>query len=154
MEKKNINSVFKYDVPVNKNKQTKLGGMSGNTRKHKSQQQEDIFLEFMEKNSDIAKGFVKSDRVVADKKWQDLTVSLNSVGPPIKDIAGWKKVWSDWKISIRKKLSHNKRETKATGGGPYNQLVLSAAEERISQICGLHVMVDGISGAKVFCGNN
>ncbi|XP_075149355.1 uncharacterized protein LOC142240457 [Haematobia irritans] len=123
---------------------------AGSTRKHKNLQQEDIFLQFMDENPNIAKGFVKGDRLHADEKWARLTASLNSAGPPVKDVNSWKKVWSDWKVNIRKKLAHNKRETSATGGGPYSQLAVSPVEDRIAQLCGLYKMIDGVEGTKSY----
>lgn len=46
----------------------------------------------MEKHRDIARGFVKGDKVKADALWRELVEDLNAHGPPHKDISGWKKV--------------------------------------------------------------
>ncbi|KAL7723250.1 hypothetical protein ACLKA6_008712 [Drosophila palustris] len=100
-------------------------------RKHKNSVQDEIFLKFMEKQPDIARGFTKGDR------------------PPTKNVLGWKKVWSDWKGAIRKKLAHNRREKSATGGGPYAQLALSDAEQTVATLCGLYKMIEG-DGARAF----
>lgn len=45
----------------------------------------------MRENVDLAKGHIKGDKVAADAKWANIVSSLNSAGPPIKDVAGWKK---------------------------------------------------------------
>lgn len=45
----------------------------------------------MECHQDIARGYVKGDRVVAETFWAELTEKLNSSGPPTKDCNGWKK---------------------------------------------------------------
>jgi len=38
-------------------------------RKHKNGVQDEIFLEFMRRNEDIGRGFVKGDTVLVDAKW-------------------------------------------------------------------------------------
>nr|XP_041630770.1 uncharacterized protein LOC108085291 [Drosophila kikkawai] len=104
----------------------------------------------MEKNDDIARGYTKGDRVAVDAKWVELANDLNAAGPPVKDVGGWKKAWADWKTSIKKKLAHNKKESIATGGGPFNQMPLTDMETKIADLCGLFRMVDGIEGARSF----
>ncbi|KAI8126463.1 hypothetical protein CVS40_3537 [Lucilia cuprina] len=56
--------------------------------------------DFMEQHQDIAKGYVKGDRVTNEALWIILTEKLNSSGPPSNDCNGWKKTWADWKESI------------------------------------------------------
>ncbi|XP_033239465.1 uncharacterized protein [Drosophila pseudoobscura] len=114
--------------------------------KHKSSLQDEILVGFMKDNPDLAKGFVKGDRVVVDAKWAELCGALNAVGPPIKDALGWKKVWADWKTNIRKKMAKNKSETRATGGGPFAQQSLGELEEEVAKLCGLYEMVEGVGG--------
>lgn len=46
----------------------------------------------MEQHTDLARNFIKGDRLVADALWAELAGKLNSEGPPQKDINGWKKV--------------------------------------------------------------
>ncbi|XP_039968475.1 uncharacterized protein LOC120780276 [Bactrocera tryoni] len=81
---------------------------TSNMGKHKTQMQDNVFVEFMKLNQDLARGFIKGDRTIAADKWHALVCKLNAAGPPIKDIAGWKKVRLDWKMHVRKKLAHNK----------------------------------------------
>lgn len=56
----------------------------------------------------------------------------------------------DWKGNIRRKLAHNKSEVRQTGGGDYNQYVLTRTEESLAVVCGLYKAVEGIKGAKSF----
>lgn len=46
----------------------------------------------MESHPDMAKGFVKGDKVKHDQMWVELTNKLNACGPPNRDTATWKKV--------------------------------------------------------------
>ncbi|KAH8247509.1 hypothetical protein KR038_005385, partial [Drosophila bunnanda] len=101
-------------------------------------------LNFMKKNPDLAKGFVKGDRVASDAKWSDLTNALNAIGPPIKDVGGWKKVWCDWRSAIRKKIAKNMAGVRATGRSPYSQQVVTEVEEGLAKVCGLYEVVDEV----------
>ncbi|XP_036346162.1 uncharacterized protein LOC118755437 [Rhagoletis pomonella] len=118
--------------------------------KHKSSLQDSIMLRFMESNPDMAKGFIKGDKAKSDMQWRVLVDELNSNGPPTKDVVGWKKVWIDWKATVRKKIAHNNSEARATGGGPYNKYVLTSTEEKIGQICGIFKVVEGIENTRDF----
>ncbi|XP_002137862.3 uncharacterized protein [Drosophila pseudoobscura] len=114
--------------------------------KHKTSIQDDIMVEFMKDNPQIARGFVKGDRAAADAKWSKLTKALNAAGPPTKDPSGWKKVWSDWKIMVRKKLVRNKQEVESAGGQPYSLVAIQPIEEEIASLCGFFAMVNGVGG--------
>lgn len=50
----------------------------------------------------------------------------------------------DWKCSVKKKLTHNRAEVHATGGGRFNQFILSANENEVAQISGLFAIVKGV----------
>ena len=50
-----------------------------------------MIIEVMEMNPQLAKGFLKSDRLEGEKLWQTISGDLNSIGPPKKDCCGWKK---------------------------------------------------------------
>ncbi|KAL7725398.1 hypothetical protein ACLKA6_009739 [Drosophila palustris] len=63
---------------------------------------------------------------------------------------GWKKAWTDWKGVIKSKMAHNRRESVATGGGPYDQKYLQPAEEAIAVLCGLYKLVNGVKGTHTF----
>lgn len=51
----------------------------------------------------------------------------------------------DWKSTIKRKLAHNRSEMHATGGGAFNQYVLSANETEVAQITGLFSIVKGVA---------
>lgn len=51
-----------------------------------------MLLDKMLQKPDIARGFVKENRDQVAEFWKQLTVSLNSVGPPVKSEYEWKKV--------------------------------------------------------------
>lgn len=102
----------------------------------------------MESNQDIARGYVKGDKVLKESLWNNLTEKLNSSGPPTKDCSGWKKTWADWKVYVKNKLSHNRRENLKTGGGQYNKYVLSDVEESVARLSGIFRSVEGIVGAR------
>ncbi|XP_055621942.1 uncharacterized protein LOC129765563 [Toxorhynchites rutilus septentrionalis] len=100
-------------------------------------------VQLLEKNPDIAKGFIRGN---SGPFWNDCAAELNSLGPPIRDRSGWKKVWADYKSALKRKLSHNKREQRATGGGPNKTIHLSELEEQAVQLTGLLETVEGIPG--------
>ncbi|XP_062536329.1 uncharacterized protein LOC134205253 [Armigeres subalbatus] len=82
--------------------------------------------------------------------WENLAEQLNSLGPPIKDPAGWKKVWADWKSNLKRKLANNRKEQQATGGGPNRIIEFSALEERVIDLAGLTAAVEGIDNSIAF----
>ncbi|KAH8401548.1 hypothetical protein KR009_006378, partial [Drosophila setifemur] len=132
-------------------------------------------VDFMRKNPDLAKGYIKGDRAANDAKWAKLRNTLNAVGPPFKNISGWKKasknidrklykiitkyykivrmlevnvyniyifvlkVWSDWKITIRRKLVKNQE------GGPMVHQTICSNEEAVAIICDMYRTLSSIS---------
>ncbi|XP_050339521.1 uncharacterized protein LOC126765893 [Bactrocera neohumeralis] len=118
--------------------------------KHKSQSQKNVFSNFTGKNPDLAKNFVKGNRVAVEALWADVAKMLTSEGPQRTDVNGWKKVWSDWKGCIRKKIAHNKCESRATGRGQFNKFSLTPSEEEVAQICGIYTAVEGIAISSSF----
>ncbi|XP_062534185.1 uncharacterized protein LOC134203323, partial [Armigeres subalbatus] len=77
-----------------------------------------------------------------DDMWRDLTVRLNSLGPPTRTEKDRQKVWTDYKNSIKNKLAHNKREANATGGGPNAMKILSPMEEVVVKLLSLDKMIN------------
>ncbi|XP_049306791.1 uncharacterized protein LOC125779062 [Bactrocera dorsalis] len=114
--------------------------------KHKNRTQNTIIIEFMEKNPDILRGFTKRNKPTIESLWQELTESLNAAGPPHKDVNGWKKVITEWKSEIKRKLAHNKIESRATGGGPFSKYQLTPNEETIVRLCVISQTIEGIPG--------
>lgn len=45
------------------------------------------------------------DTTTFERLWNDLTVKLNSVGPPVHSNVEWKRVWSEHKYNKKRKLS-------------------------------------------------
>ncbi|XP_065094520.1 uncharacterized protein LOC135715036 [Ochlerotatus camptorhynchus] len=98
---------------------------------------------FMEENPDIAKGNkVTSSRESVTSLWWTLTDSLNSLGPPTCCVAAWQKVWTDKKLQIKHKLQHNKKELRATGGGPNTLKSFNDLEETIIRLLSLESAVN------------
>ncbi|XP_065091026.1 uncharacterized protein LOC135711979 [Ochlerotatus camptorhynchus] len=113
--------------------------------KSTTKNQYSTMVDLLEDHPDIARGFSRSD---TGAFWKNLAEDLNSLGGPEKDPAAWKKVWFDWKSNLKRKLAHNRREQRATGGGP-NKIVASL-EERVVALTGLTAAVDGIEDSIAF----
>nr|XP_029712742.1 protein PRRC2C-like [Aedes albopictus] len=101
----------------------------------------------MEANPSVAKGlkFCEGSGLTADafaRLWEELAVGLNSLGPPTRSVKDWQKVWTDFKLKVKNKLAHNKREVNATGGGPNSLKVLSPTEETVVKLLSLDKMVN------------
>ncbi|XP_058827436.1 uncharacterized protein LOC131690658 [Topomyia yanbarensis] len=104
-------------------------------------------IALLETRPDVAKGFSKGN---VAPFWSTLATELNSMGPPIKDSTGWKKVWFDYKSNLKKKLAHNVKELRATGGGPNKLIELSDLEEQAVCLTGLRATVEGVQHAISF----
>ncbi|XP_029733468.1 uncharacterized protein LOC115269191 isoform X1 [Aedes albopictus] len=101
----------------------------------------------MEAHPTVAKGlkFSEASGVSQDafvSVWKELAAGLNSLGPPIRTVKDWQKVWTDYKLKVKHKLAHNKREVNATGGGPNNMKVLSPCEEAVVEMLSLDKTVN------------
>ncbi|XP_070068058.1 uncharacterized protein [Drosophila takahashii] len=99
------------------------------------------------KDGNDAIGIYSGRRILVTTAWEDLATELNAHGPPCKTADGWRRVWKDWK---QKKIATNKKETRATGGGPFQQEALTASEDAIAVAIDLYQMVEGIAGAEAF----
>ncbi|XP_054745392.1 uncharacterized protein LOC129249786 [Anastrepha obliqua] len=97
-----------------------------------------------------AKKFTRSSPNEVEQFWESVREELNSLGPPSKSISEWKKVWSNFKSAIKKKLAHNKRELQATGGGENREQPLSSLEEDVAALVGLNDCVGGTKNSKEF----
>ncbi|XP_043644318.1 uncharacterized protein LOC122613948 isoform X1 [Drosophila teissieri] len=116
--------------------------------KHRTAQQDAIFVAFMERHPIISKNYLKGDKQAAEAAWKRLSNELNSVGPPVKEASEWKRVWKDWKSCIRKKITNNRLEdSKATGKGSLYQDTLTPLEDAVAVICDLYDMADTIAEA-------
>ncbi|XP_017070115.1 uncharacterized protein LOC108107209 isoform X2 [Drosophila eugracilis] len=117
--------------------------------KHRTAQQDAIFVAFMERHPIISKNYLKGDKQAAEAAWKRLSKELNSVGPPVKEACEWKRVWKDWKSCIRKKITNNRLEdSKASGKGSLYQDTLTPLEDAVAVICDLYDMADTIAEAR------
>ncbi|XP_058815963.1 uncharacterized protein LOC131679275 isoform X2 [Topomyia yanbarensis] len=101
----------------------------------------------MNEHPHIAKGskFAENENFSKDDfntLWFDISFKLNGLGPPIRTVAEWQKVWADLKLKTKKKLQHNKKECKTTGGGPNKQCPISPMEESIVNLLSLNKTVE------------
>ncbi|XP_065093822.1 uncharacterized protein LOC135714404 [Ochlerotatus camptorhynchus] len=106
-----------------------------------------LLVSRMEANSAVAKGMKYSEAFHISKEryadiWNELCSGLNSLGPPTRSVQGWQKVWTDFKLKVKNKLKHNKREASATGGGSNQMVNLSPNEETIVNLLSLDQMVN------------
>ncbi|XP_058812429.1 uncharacterized protein LOC131676981 [Topomyia yanbarensis] len=118
-------------------------------RGNATQMQLSLLDEFMNKHKELARGsFMKTEngKDKCNKLWVELKTKLNAVGPPVKTVAEWKRVWTTRKYKTKTKLSSNKKSLKKTGGGPYSGKELTFADESIIEACGLEATVTGIPG--------
>ncbi|XP_037826181.1 uncharacterized protein LOC119614145 [Lucilia sericata] len=107
----------------------------------------------MAEHPQLAKNIIPNcgqGRAVANRLWEQLSTKLNTAGPPIKEVKSWRKVFTDQKHQVKKKLSFNMASKKKTGGGPYEEMPLTPAEEQILQAAGLEASVEGLSSIKSF----
>ncbi|XP_073830659.1 uncharacterized protein [Musca autumnalis] len=90
---------------------------------------------YMEKHPEIAKGIpvCNSNRPYIEKCWREITIKLNSIGPPTRSLAEWKKTWADLKSRTKKKLSDNKKSLLEGHGGIYRMSDLTKVEEIIAR---------------------
>ncbi|XP_033247993.1 uncharacterized protein LOC117188368 [Drosophila miranda] len=114
--------------------------------KHRTAQQDAIFIAFMERHPMIAINYLKGDKLAAEAAWKRLSKELNSVGPPVKEVCEWKRVWKDWKSCIRKKINNNRLEdSNACGKGSLYQDTLTALEDAVAVICDLYDKHDEVT---------
>ncbi|XP_055637341.1 uncharacterized protein LOC129776007 [Toxorhynchites rutilus septentrionalis] len=106
----------------------------------------ELMVARMEAHPAVAKGlkFCEASRITRESYLEirnDLTTGLNSLGPPTRSVHEWQKVWTDFKLKVKRKLAHNKRETEATGGGPNQLINLSSTEEAVESLLPLDCAV-------------
>ncbi|XP_055918712.1 uncharacterized protein LOC129950818 [Eupeodes corollae] len=94
----------------------------------------------MEQNIELAKGFCT--KAGAHSKWENISVELNSLGPPERTSEKWQRVWVDLKCKTKKKKTENKIEISATGGGPNRLHHFSDMEEAVVSLLDLNTCVN------------
>ncbi|XP_048488221.1 uncharacterized protein LOC125488488 isoform X1 [Plutella xylostella] len=106
---------------------------------HPSPAQLNALIDFLERQPHLAKGIAKTQhaREKNRRQWDDLSLTLNSMGGTYKSPKQWTKYWSDKKSAVKKKAAVRAAARRNTGGGPEVDVIeLSEAEERIVVLCG------------------
>ncbi|XP_055914609.1 uncharacterized protein LOC129947881 [Eupeodes corollae] len=111
--------------------------------KRTNKNQFEKLVELMESNPNLARGVGEFGSSKKNQKeyWDQFATTLNSLGPPTRDGKEWHKVWLDYKLKIKRKLSMNKAEVVATGGGKYSQVSLTPLEQAVDELLGLEQAV-------------
>lgn len=90
----------------------------------------------------------KDARASSRSEWDEISNLCNSLGPPLRLTAEWKRVWADMKQNIKKKLRKDQTHRKGTGGGPYIPLNLTPTEDTVVALCSLDTAIEGASVKK------
>ncbi|XP_049315829.1 uncharacterized protein LOC125779234 [Bactrocera dorsalis] len=114
------------------------------TTKRTTTQQFQKLVALMENNPDVARGMGNfgSTKKSRAEQWDLFAAELNAIGPPLRNGREWNKVWLDYKLKLKKKIATNRRETVATGGGPYAQQSLSPLEQSVDELLHLQAAVN------------
>ncbi|XP_039969456.1 uncharacterized protein LOC120781320 [Bactrocera tryoni] len=112
----------------------------------------EILVDFMKAHPNLSKGSLKTPdaKNTSNNIWKNLVSYLNAAGPPLRDIAGWKKVWADYKIHLKAKMRRNKNNISGTGGGPSLFIPLSQLEQQVSELLSIEESINGMSGTLSF----
>ncbi|XP_073830328.1 uncharacterized protein [Musca autumnalis] len=111
-----------------------------------TRKQFDKMVELLQENPNLARGYSSGlQKTNIKEEWNKISTKLNALGPPVRTGEGWMKVWADFKFKLRKKLVTNKAESRATGGGPFQQCTLSATEEAASSLLQLDTIINASS---------
>ncbi|XP_067633133.1 uncharacterized protein [Eurosta solidaginis] len=109
--------------------------------------QKEMMGEFMQQHPNLAKNIIPNcaqGKATSQRLWEDLSKKLNAVGPPMKDAKMWRKVYADQKYQAKRKLTFNRSSKSRTGGGPYEEKLITSAEENIIEASGLEATVEGL----------
>ncbi|KAL4702260.1 hypothetical protein ACJJTC_002855 [Scirpophaga incertulas] len=102
-------------------------------------QQLEALVEFLELNSGIAKGLLRTAHAKHDtkRKWDDISINLNALGGAQKTGKGWAKYWADKKCALKKTCAQHAQSMRRTGGGVADDLpTLSPLDQRLIAIMG------------------
>ncbi|XP_016923688.3 uncharacterized protein [Drosophila suzukii] len=80
----------------------------------------------MQSHKDIARASSRANRLETSLAWAGLSQALNAVGPPCKSDEDWRRVWKDWKCTIKKKTVDR--------GWPHKHEPMSSTEEALASI--------------------
>ncbi|XP_072941215.1 uncharacterized protein [Epargyreus clarus] len=95
-------------------------------------------VNFMGEHPDLARGLLRGAdaRVRAKQLWEELCVTLNSMGGCCKTVEQWQRVWSDRKHLAKKNAVAARRAARDAGESSYMVSTLSHLELKIVSITG------------------
>ncbi|XP_036340439.1 uncharacterized protein LOC118749765 [Rhagoletis pomonella] len=119
---------------------------------HTKLAQFELMVDFMEEHPQLAKGQLKTSNAKASANilWKRLMEDLNSCAQPTRDVAGWKRVWADYKNHLKAKMRRNKQSNSNTGDGPSRYQHFTPVEERVIQLMSIDEAVSGSSNSERF----
>ncbi|XP_067622007.1 uncharacterized protein [Eurosta solidaginis] len=123
---------------------------TGYRSKTTTQLQYETLAYLMTTKRDIAQGLTRRPKEEVQAFLEEVARALNALGPPSKDGNTWRKVWTDWKCYIKRKLSRKRIERMGTGGGPGRIQHITPLEETVIGLTGLETCTNGIRGAQDF----
>ncbi|CAG9765772.1 unnamed protein product [Ceutorhynchus assimilis] len=111
-----------------------------------SPQQKIVLIEFMEQNPVMVTQKQSNQFTNADisKLWQTVTLTLNSIPGATKTWKEWRKTWSDIKSRTKKRVHENRKEALKTGGGPNISEGVNTEDEKVLEIIGGDLLIEGI----------
>ncbi|XP_036321030.1 uncharacterized protein LOC118735410 [Rhagoletis pomonella] len=106
----------------------------------------------MEIHPDLSKGLLKTPdaKTVSTNLWKKLACDLNAAGPPMREVAGSKKVWADYKTHLKAKMRRNKHSISGTGGGRSNYCSLTQLKQKVSELLSMEESMSGMVGTLEF----
>ncbi|XP_058817842.1 uncharacterized protein LOC131681147 [Topomyia yanbarensis] len=112
-----------------------------------NRKQFECLVKHMEKQPAVAKGQKFAEAACFSKAkynevWNRISRELNSLGPPTRSMMERQKVWTDFKLKTKRKLSHNRNESRATGGGKNKMQQFSSCEESVIALLSLDTAVN------------
>ncbi|KAJ8728901.1 hypothetical protein PYW07_006597 [Mythimna separata] len=94
----------------------------------------ETLVDFLEQNPGIAKGLLRTAHAKQQtkRKWDEIAVSLNSLGGAQKDGKGWAKYRADKKFALKKICAQHAQSMRRTGGGTAENLpALTPIDQRL-----------------------
>lgn len=102
------------------------------TNKHQFER----MISLLEQHPEIGrgKGHFGSSKDDVKKTWERFAVELNSLGPPVRTSPEWQRVWIHYKANVKRKVSNNRRNVVATGGGASQEISLTPLEQSAADL--------------------
>ncbi|XP_075149947.1 uncharacterized protein LOC142224021 [Haematobia irritans] len=77
-----------------------------NSKRTTTSEQFKLLRSEMLKHPAAAMGYVAgTDRSKVDAEWKEIQEKLNAIGPPYRSLPEWKKVWSDVRLRIKRRMN-------------------------------------------------